>query len=60
MSDIAILIFGMFVFAVAIASSLIVVIGPSQPKSNADASNHSAREVETFVKTTAPAASKQS
>lgn len=58
MSDISIFIFGMFVFAVAIASSLIAAIGTSQPKPDIDPSQRPTKYADALVDATAPLTTK--
>ncbi|MDG1895158.1 MAG: hypothetical protein P8J37_09630 [Fuerstiella sp.] len=49
MSEISIFIFGMFVFAVAIASSLIAAIGTWQPKPDIDPSKRPTKDADALV-----------
>lgn len=58
MSDISIFIFGMFVFGVAIASSLIAAIGTSQPKLNFEASKSESKDAHAVVGDTLTVATK--
>ncbi|MDG1895363.1 MAG: hypothetical protein P8J37_10675 [Fuerstiella sp.] len=58
MSDISIFIFGMFVFAVAIASSMVSVIGTSRPESKGDGRNQLAEKDERLADVAGPLAPK--